>query len=107
MLNPASISSGGRARQDDRTNDCAKCKAFRFCYRVLTDPDDGQNWPRGHTNEESKLCASGKFLVPAFRVPEPCKGWHPNMMHPRVKKQALEMQCRFKVNEIGLNKAIK
>ena len=30
----------------------------------MTDPDDGQNWPKGLTEEDSKLYRNGKLLVP-------------------------------------------
>ena len=31
-----------------------------------------------------------------------CEAWHQHMMHPGIKKQALGMQRRFKIDEIGL-----
>ena len=33
--------------EDDWTDDCAKCEAFESEYRALTDPDNGQQWPKG------------------------------------------------------------
>ena len=38
---------------------------------------------------------------------ELCEARHHHMMHPGVKKQALDMQCRFEIDEIGLYNAIK
>ena len=43
--------------QDDWTDDYAE-------YRAVTDPDDGQNWPKGLTEEDGKLYRNGKLLVP-------------------------------------------
>ena len=73
----------------------------------MTDPDDGQKWPKGLTEEEGKLYRNGKLLVPKSRVLELCKAWHHHMMHQGVKKQALDMQRRFQIDEIGLYNAIK
>ena len=33
--------------QDDWTDDYAKSEAFAAEYRAVTDPDDGQKWPKG------------------------------------------------------------
>ena len=93
--------------QDDWTDDYAKSEAFESEYRALTDPDDGQKWPKGLTEEDGKLYRHGKLLVPESRVLELCQAWHHHMMHPGVKKQAPDMQCRFEVDDIGLYNVIK
>ena len=36
---------------------------------------------------------------------ELCEAWHHHMMHPGVRKQALDMQRRFRIHQIGLNKS--
>ena len=36
-----------------------------------------------------------------------CEAWHHHMMHPGVSKQALDMQRRFEIDQIGLYNAIK
>ena len=38
---------------------------------------------------------------------ELCEAWHHHMMHPGVGKQAMDMQRRFEINEIGLHNLIK
>ena len=38
---------------------------------------------------------------------EICEAWYHHRMHPEVKKQALDMQGRFRIDEIGLYNAIK
>ena len=38
---------------------------------------------------------------------ELCEAWHHHMMHPGVKKQALDMRRQFEIHEIGLYNAIK
>ena len=73
----------------------------------MTDPDDGQKWPKGLTEEDGKLYRNGKPLVPESRVLELCEAWHHHMMHPGVKKQALDMQRRFEIDQIHLYAAIK
>ena len=73
----------------------------------MTDPDDGQRWPKGLTEEDGKLYRNGKLLVQESRVLELCEAWHHHMMHPGVKKQALDMQRRFKIDQISLYNAIK
>ena len=93
--------------QDDWTDDYAKSEAFEAEYRALTDPDDGQKWPKGLTEEDGKLYRNGKLLVPESRVLELCEAWHHHMMHPGVRKQALDMQRRFEIDQIGLYNAIK
>ena len=93
--------------QDDCTDDYAKSEAFEAEYRAVTDPDDGQKWPKGLTEEDGKLYRNGKLLVPESRVLELCEAWHHHMMHPGVKKQALDMQRRFEIDQIGLYTAIK
>ena len=93
--------------QDDWTDDYAKSEAFAAEYRAVTDPDDGQKWPKGLTEEGGKLYRNGKLLVPESRVLELCEAWHHHMMHPGVKKQALDMQRRFDIDQIGLYTAIK
>ena len=41
--------------QDDWTDDYAKSEAFEAKYGAVTDPDDGQKWPKGLTEEDGKL----------------------------------------------------
>ena len=93
--------------QHDWTDDYAKCEAFEAEYRAVTDPDDGQKWPEGLTDEDSKLYRNGKLLVPESRVLELCEAWHHHIMLPGVRKQALDMQRRFEIDQIGLHNAIK
>ena len=38
---------------------------------------------------------------------ERCEAWHHHMMHPGVKKQALDMQSRVELDEIGLCNSFK
>ena len=52
--------------QDDWTDDYAKSEAFQSEYPAVTDPDDGQKWPKGLTEEDGKLYRNGKLLVPEF-----------------------------------------
>ena len=92
--------------QDDWTDDYAKSEAFGAEYRAVTDPDDGQKWPKRLTEEDGKLYRNGKLLVPESRVLELCEAWHHHMMHPGVKKQALDMQRRFEIDQVGLYNAI-
>ena len=66
----------------------------------MTDPDDGQKWPKGLTEEDGKLYRNGKLLVPESRVLELCEAWHHHMLHQGVKKQALDMQRRFEIDHI-------
>ena len=73
----------------------------------MTDPDDGQKWPKGLTEEDGKLYRHGNLLVPEFRVLELCEAWHHHMMHSGVRKQALDMQRRCEIDQIGLYNAIK
>ena len=87
--------------QDDWTDDYAKSEAFAAEYRAVTDPDDGQKWPKGLTEEDGKLYRNGKLLVPESRVLELCEAWHHHMLHPGGKKQALDMQRRFEIDHIG------
>ena len=93
--------------QDDWTDDYAKSEALEGEYRAVTDPDDGQKWPKGLTEEDGKLYRNGKLLVPESQVLELCKAWHHHMMHPGVRKQALDMQRRFEIDQISLYNAIK
>ena len=72
----------------------------------MTDPDDGQKWPKALTEEDGKLYRNGKLLVPESRVLELCEAWHRNMMHPGVKNQALDMQRPFEIDQISLYSAI-
>ena len=92
---------------DNWTDDYAKSEAFEAEYRAVTDPDDGQKWPKGLTEEDGKLYRNGKLLVAESRVLELCEAWHHHMMHPGVKKQALYMQRRFEIDQISLYSAIK
>ena len=93
--------------QDDWTDDYAKSEAFEAEYKAVTDPDDGQKWPKGLIEEDGKLHRNGKVLVPESRVLELCEAWHHHMMHSGVRKQALDMQRRFEIDQIGLYNAIK
>ena len=93
--------------QDDWTDDYAKSEALESDYRALTDPDDGQKWPEGLTEEDGKLHQNGRLLVPESRVLKLREAWHHHMMHPGVRKQAIDLQRGFKIDEIGLYNAIK
>ena len=93
--------------QDDWTDDYAKSEAFEAEYRAVTDPDDGQKWPKGLTEEDGKLYRNGKLLVPESRVLELCEACNHHMMHPGVRKQALDMQRWFGIDQISLYNAIK
>ena len=93
--------------QDDWTDDYAKSEAFAAKYRAVTDPDDGQKLPKGPTEEDGKLYRNGKLLVPESRVLELCEAWPHHMLHPGVKKQALDMQRWFEIDQINLYTAIK
>ena len=93
--------------KDYWTDDYAKSEAFESEYRALTDPDDGQEWQKGLTEEDGKLYRNGRLLVPKSRVLELCEAWHHHMMHPGVMKEALDMQCRFEIGQISLYNAIK
>ena len=73
----------------------------------MTDPDDGQKWPKALTEEDGKLYRNGKLLVPESRVLQLCEAWHHHMMHPGVRQQALKMQRRFEMDQKGLYNAIK
>ena len=73
----------------------------------MTNPDDGQKWPKGLTEEMGKLYQNGKLLVPESRVLELCEAWHHHMMHSGGRKQALDMQRRFEIDQIGMYNAIK
>ena len=92
----------GSCLQDDWTDDYARSEAFEAEYRAVTDPDDGHRWPKGLTEEDGKLYQNGKLLVPESRVPEVCEAWHHHMNHPGVRKQALDMQRRLEIDQIGL-----
>ena len=50
--------------QDDWTDNYAKFEAFESEYRALTDPHNGQKWPKGLTEEDGKLYRNGSLLVP-------------------------------------------
>ena len=89
------------------TDNYARSEAFESEYRALTYPDDGQKWPKGVTEEDSKLYQNGRLLVPESWPSELCEAWHHHMIHPGVKEQALDIQRRFKIDEIGLYNAIK
>ena len=99
---PTSTSS-----QDNWTDDYAKSDTFEAEDRAVTDPDDGQKWTKGLTEEDGKLYRHGKPLVPESRVLKLCEAWHHHMMHPGVRKQALDTQRRFQIDQIGLYNAIK
>ena len=38
---------------------------------------------------------------------ELCEAWHHHMMYPGIGKQAIDMQRRFEIDEIGIYNAIK
>ena len=110
-FHPATVSSCFKAGPSfdtfDWTDDYAKSEAFAAEYRAVTDPDDGQKWPKKLTKEDGRLYRNGKLLVPESRVLELCEAWHHHMLHPGVKKQALDMQRRFEIDHIVLYTTIK
>ena len=93
--------------QDNWNDDYTKSEAFQSEYRPVTDPDNGQKWPKGLTDEAGKLFRNGRLLVLESRVLELCETWHHHMVHPGVRKQAQDMQQRFEVNEIDFYRAIR
>ena len=107
MLSPTSPSSKEFSLQDDWTDDYATFEAFESKYQAVTDPDNGQKWPKGLTEEDGKLSRNGKLLLPESRVLERSQAWYHHMMHSRVKKEALDMQRHLKIDKIGLKDVIK
>ena len=93
--------------QDDWKDNYAKAEALESEYRVFSDPDNGQKWPKGLPQEDGKLYRNGRLLVPESWVLEVCEAWHHHMMHPGAEKQALDMRRRFEIDEIALYNAIK
>ena len=93
--------------QDDWTNNYAKSEAFESEYPAVTDREDGHKRPKGLTEEDGKLYRNGELLVPESLVLELCDAWHLHMMHRGVKKQALDTQGRFEIDDIGLYSAIR
>ena len=93
--------------QDNWTDNYAQSEAFAAKYRAVTDRNDGQKWPKGLTAEDGKLYRNGKLRVPESRVLELCEAWHHHKMHPGVRKQALDMQHRFAIDQIGLYNAVR
>ena len=89
------------------TDNYATSEAFESKYWALTDPDDGQMFPKGLTEEDGKLYWHGRLLVPESRVLELCEAWDNHMMHPGVRKQPIDMQRRFQIDDICLYNAIK
>ena len=73
--------------QDYWTDNYAKCEAFDSKHRALTDPENGEKWPKGLNEEDGKLYGNGKLLVPKFRVLELCETWHDHMMHPGLESK--------------------
>ena len=71
--------------QDAWTDAYAKSEAFEFEYPALTDPDNGQKWPKGHTEEDGKVYRNSKMLVLESRVLEVCKAWHHQMIHRALR----------------------
>ena len=67
---------------EDWTDDYAKSEFFEYEYRDLTDPDDGQKWPKGLTGEDGKLYPNGRLLVPESRLLELCGAWQHLKMYP-------------------------
>ena len=67
----------------------------------------GRSGQKGLTEKDGKLHRNGKLLVPESRVLELCEAWHHHMMHPGLRKQALDMQRRFDIDQIGHYNAIK
>ena len=93
--------------QDSCTDNYAKSEAFESEYRALTDSEDGQKWPKGLTKEDGKLYRNSRLLALESQVLQLCEAWQHNMMHQGDKKQVLDMQRRFGIDEIGLYNAIK
>ena len=106
-LSPTSTSSRSLASRTTGPTTTPSLRPFAAEYRAVTDPDDGQKWPKGLTEEDGKLYRNGKLLVPESRVLELCEAWHHHMLHPGVKKQAVDMQRRFEIDHIVLYTAIK
>ena len=93
--------------QDNWTDAYTKSEGFESEYWALTDPHDGQKWPKGLMEEDGKLYWHGKLVVPESRVLDLRELWNQHMMHQGVKKQGLEMQRRLEVDEIGLYNVMK
>ena len=55
-------------------------------HRAVTDTDDGQEWPKGPTEEDGKLHPKRRLLVPKSRVSELCEAWYHHMVHSSVRK---------------------
>ena len=48
------------------------------------------------TGEDGKLYRNSKLLVPESWLLQLCEAWYHLMMHPGAKKQAHDMQGRFR-----------
>ena len=93
--------------RDDRNNEYAKSELLSPIIGLSLTLMTGRSGQMGFTEQESKLYHNGKLLGPDSWVLELCEARHHHMMHPGVKKQALDMQRQFEVDEIGLCNAVK
>ena len=81
--------------REDWTSDYADSEACTQYYKVISSPDDDEEWPQGLSVEHEKMFLNGKLLVPESRAKDLLDEWHQEFMHPSAARQRKDMEPRF------------
>ena len=91
-VNPSSSQS---CLREDWTSNYADSEAWAQYYKVISSPEDDEEWPRGLSIEYDKMFWNGKPLVPESRAKDILHEWHQELMHPSAARQWEDMEPRI------------
>ena len=83
----ANRSTSQSCLREDWTSDYATSEAWAQYYKVISSPDDDEEWPQKLSVEHEKMFLNEKLLVPESRAKDLLDEWHPELMHPSAARQ--------------------
>ena len=81
--------------KEDWTSDYADSEAWAQYYKVISSPNDDEEWPQKLSVEHEKMFLNGKLLVPESRAKDLLDECHQELMHPSAAREWKDMEARF------------
>ena len=94
-LTDANPSTSRSCLKEDWRSEYADSEAWAQYYKVISSPNDDEEWPQGLSVEHEKMLLNGKLLVPESRAKDLLDEWHQELMHPSAARQWKDMEPRI------------